>query len=102
MSNLSSVASNRWQLSLLSLSVAVGAAAVVETYVGMSRRCTVGEKVCVSCCHRVVFNTLGSGNILHALGRVSEVKGLALFTGLLIKVMVMMTLSAFLVEKHVA
>jgi len=70
--------------------------AVVEMYIGMSHRCAVGEKVGVSCCCRVMFDTLGSSNILHSLGRVSEVKGHVLFTGLLIKVtMVMMILSAF-------
>jgi len=71
-------------------------AAVVETYVGMSRGGAIREKVGFSCCCGLFFDALGFSNLLHSLGRVGEVKGLALCTGLPIKVtMVMMTLSAF-------
>jgi len=106
MAELSSVASNgcNWcQLSSSSSLSASGAAAVIETCVGMSCRCAVREKVCVLCCCKVRFGAVGSGNVWHALGRVIEVRGLALLTGLQSKVaMVMMTLLAFLVEIHIA
>ncbi len=82
----------------------LGAAAVIGTSIGMSCRPTVHEKMCVSCCCRVKFNAMGSGNIWHnGVERVIEGKGLVLSTGLPHKVtMVMVTLSASHVEKHVA
>jgi len=86
-----------------SLSLASGVTAVIGTFVGMTCRPAVHEKMCISLCCRVGFGAIGLGNIWHDLWRVFEVKGLVLLSGLPSKVtMVMMTLSAFLIEKHIA
>jgi len=69
----------------------------------MSRRPAVQFKNCVSLCCGVGLGAMGSGIVPHGIGRVCELNGLALLSGLPSKVaMVMMTFSAFLVEKHVA
>jgi len=69
----------------------------------MSRRLAVWEKMLVSVCGGVGVDAMGSGSIRSKLVRDGEVKGRALRSGLPSKItMVMMTFSAFLVEKHVA
>jgi len=51
----------------------------------------------------LAIDTIGSDSVWSAVGRIGEVKGLALLSGLPSKIaMVMGTFSAFLVEKHVA
>ncbi len=69
----------------------------------MSRRPAVQEKMFVSGCDGVGVDAMGSGSIWSEFLRVGEVKGCALRSGLPSKItMVMMTFSAFHVEKHVA
>jgi len=56
-----------------------------------------------SLCGGVGVDTIGSDSVWSAVGRIGEVKGLALLSGLPSKIaMVMVTFSAFLVEKRVA
>jgi len=94
---------DKWRRLSSSSSSASGLAAVVETCVGMSRRPAVQGKMFVSMCSGVGIDTMCSGSVRAGVVGVGEVRGHALLLGLPSKItMVMMTFSAFLVEKHVA
>ena len=69
----------------------------------MSRRPAVSEKMLVSMCDGVGVDATGAGSVWSGLVRVVEGKGRELRLGLPSKItMVVMTFSAFLIEKHVA